>query len=524
MLQPICLDTYDFPTMRREGTIYVDKTSPLHTLIRRPGARLFFVSRPRRFGKSLMISTLDAIFRGRRELFEGLAIAKEGYGFEPYPVLRFSFGTMDVLTVETFEKEFKARVADSLREEGIAYDPAQAPGTNFGRAIDALYERGGGRGVVVLIDEYDAPVSRALADLGKAETIREILSAFYGQLKEKVGKIRFMMMTGVTKFTQLSVFSALNNLVDLTLSAETATMLGYTEEDLTRYFEGHMRAHAEVMGVTYEAYREEFERWYDGYRFSPDEEKRVYNPYAVARVLGEKRKWFTGTWTQTGQPSALRNFFRNHQIPELDYECLTGQDETLFDTYDLRDLSPVTLLYQGGYLTIKDYDPDLAYTLGVPNEEVRQSLNAFIARQVARQEDDANFPNRVRILLNSGDFAAAFEAIAAIYAHLPYGAKEGRVPEASYQRSLFILLTGAGLRVVAEDTQSAGRADIVARSTNRVYVFELKVGGTAREAIAQIRARGYAEPYRAGAEAVFLFGLAFDHATHRLADTAAEPL
>ena len=222
MLKPINETTYDFPELIEGGFIYVDKTAALQQLIANRGAKLCFISRPRRFGKSLMLSTLKAIFQGRRELFEGLAIAKTDYDWsDVYPVIHFDFGTMDVETREGFQRRFVARVKNGLQDAGYDYDDALDPDVNFGKAINELVERHG-KPVVVLIDEYDAPVGHAIADPDKAETIRERMAAFYGQLKLNVAKIRFLMMTGVTKFTQLSVFSALNNLKDFTLSAQYA--------------------------------------------------------------------------------------------------------------------------------------------------------------------------------------------------------------------------------------------------------------------------------------------------------------
>ena len=523
MPRPINETTYDFPTLRRNGCVYVDKTKAFHALITDAGGNnLFFIARPRRFGKSLMLSTLKAIFQGRRELFEGLDIAKTDYDWsDVYPVLHFSFGTMDVSSLEAFEAELVARLEKTFAEVGLEYDRASLPSVNFGRALDTLAARQG-KPVVVLIDEYDAPVGHAIADPDKAEAIRDRMAAFYGQLKENVANIRFLMMTGVTKFTQLSVFSALNNLCDLTLAASTATLLGYTQEELEDNFGDHMREHAAIMGKTYENYLKDFERWYDGYRFSPDVAVRVYNPVAVAKTLSAKRPWFGATWSQTGHASVIMRYLGRAPLDEMDYEYIAGQNDAIFDTCNLRDIDPVTLLIQGGYLTIKDYDPDSGYTLGVPNEEVRRDLNTQLLGAL-RRPDISALVATVRTSLADGDYPRFLDALKAYYAGFTYGSREDKIHEANYQRLLAVLLSACGLSVVPEATQAAGRADVVA-TTRRgaVHLFELKVGGTAAEALAQIKAKGYAAPYRAQGKAIHLFGLAFDPATHRLVDALSE--
>ena len=524
MPRPINETTYDFPTLRRFGCVYVDKTQVFHALITNPGGNnLFFISRPRRFGKSLMLSTLKAIFQGRRELFDGLAIAKADYDWsDVYPVLHFDFGTMESETVDAFQRRFVTRVKNGLQDAGCDYDDRLLPDDNFGNAIKTLGARCG-KPVVVLIDEYDAPVGHAIADPDKAEAIRDRMAAFYGQLKVNVAAIRFLMMTGVTKFTQLSTFSALNNLNDLTLAAPTATLLGYTQEELEAYFGEHMREHAKVMGKTYEDYLKDFKHWYDGYRFSPYVRETVYNPVAVAKTLAAKNPWFGATWSQTGRPGVLMNILKNVSLADIDCERTPPQAETVFDTVGLRDIKPITLLVQGGYLTIADYDPNAGYTFRVPNEEVRRDLNTLIAETTLDKPGEVGFAN-IRGALYSGDFATFLDGLKAYYAALTYGPREKQVHEANYQRLLTVLLSACGLDVVPEATQAAGRADVVAQWSKAVYIFELKVGGTAQEALAQIHARGYAAPYRAGTKAIHLFGLAFDPAKRLLADAQAETL
>ena len=508
--EKIAQGTYDFRIMREDGFRYVDKTALLYPLITRGRDSFFFISRPRRFGKSLMLSTLEYLFQGRRDLFKGLAIDRMDYDWAEYPVLHFNFGTMDVTTFDSFYSTFVARVMQAFKEAKVTYDPAFAPGDNFANAIRSLAQDRG-KPVVILIDEYDAPVGAALNDIEKAEAIRAKLSAFYGEIKNNVGNIRFMMMTGVTRFTQLSVFSAL------------ATLLGYTDEELEANFSKTLHRHAAVMGLSYEDYREKLRWWYNGYRFARWNTAKVYNPFAIGQTLGACEPEFIGTWIATGQTSAVINYFTNNQLAERDYENVEGVTEEDLEVCGLENIRPVAMLYQSGYLTIKDYRTPY-FTLGFPDEEVRHAFNTQLVQKFAGKKDN-DYRNLTCLALMKGDVATFLGRLSDLYAHLAYGPQENSVHEFSYQRILYVLLTSDGsFRVTAEDRQSHGRADLVAETPERVFVFELKVDGTPQEAIEQIKEKGYAEPYRHSGKEVHLIGLSFDGQTRHLIGTATEPL
>ena len=520
--EKIAQGTYDFRVMREDGFRYVDKTALLYPLVTRGRDSFFFISRPRRFGKSLMLSTLECLFRGQRELFKGLAIDKMDYDWAEYPILHFNFGTMDVTTLESFYAGLVTRVKQAFENVGVVYDPALAPNDNFSNAIRFL-ARDRGKPVVILIDEYDAPVGHALNDIAKATAIRAKLSAFYGEIKNNVGNIRFMLMTGVTRFTQLSVFSALNNLTDLTMDSRYATLLGYTDEELEANFSKTLHRHAEVMGLSYEDYREKLRWWFNGYRFSPDCEDKVYNPFAIGQTLGALKRRFTGTWIATGQTSTVINYFTNNQLVERDYENVEGVTEEDLDVCGLENIRPVAMLYQSGYLTIKDFR-DPYFTLGFPDEEVRRAFNTQLVQKFTGKEDN-DYRNLTCLALMKGDVVTFLGRLSDLYAHLAYGPQEDSIHEFSYQRILYVLLTSDGsFRVTAEDRQTHGRADLIAETPERVFVFELKVDGTPQEALAQIKEKGYAEPYRHSGKEVYLIGLSFDGATRRLTGTASEPL
>ena len=521
-MRPIATDTNDFPRLRRENCIYVDKTEYVHRLVSQPGSRLFFMSRPRRFGKSLTLSVLKALFSGRRELFDGLFIAeKTDWNWnETYPIIHFEFNDVTTTSVEDFEESFAIHVQERLENAGYSYDKALPPPENFGKAIESLSAKNGGKGVVILIDEYDAPVGHSLGDIDMAEKIRDRMSALYSRMKNRTGDIRFLLMTGISKFTRLSVFSALSNLVDVTQRSEYATMFGYTEEELTANFEEHLREHAKIMGKTYEDYRTEMKRWYNGFRFSTEVDTTVYNPVSVALTLAAKERSFKATWATTGRPSMLMNYLKREDLLSINYEKVEEVSGEAFDVAELRNLTALALLYQSGYLTIKGYDADVGdYTLGVPDEEVRRDLSTLVAG-VAADKDVAWAANLGKSLLRF-NWPRVSVGLKSLFAHLPYGPREDDVQEFSYERVLYALLASQGIEVVSEDRQSNGRADIVAKHKRGIYIFELKVDEPVDKAFAQIREKKYAEPYLADGRPIWLIGLSFDSKTRHLVDFAA---
>ncbi len=519
-MKPIATNIADFEALRKEGLLYVDKTAHLHRLITKPGSTFFFCARPRRFGKSLSVTTLKSIFLGHREFFDGLAIAETDYDWKPHAVIHFNWGGVDVADIETFKESFADAVRDALVASGYAYDANAQPSTNLARAIDYFYAKDG-VGPAILIDEYDDPVAKALADVDLAERIRTRLSTMYAQFKDNSGKIRFLYITGVSKFTKLSVFSALSSLNDISFETAYAALYGYTEEELDANFEGYFRARADLMGISYEAFRERLKFWYNGYRFGKVCPTRVYNPVSVALALTSDIPEFSPTWTSTGRASTLMNYIRRDGALEIDPDRETFAGESDFDVADLSHIQPVGLLYQTGYLTIADYSYGL-YTLRVPDEEVRQDLAALLAGAYAGR--DAQWSASLGVKLRSGQFGAFFDGLRALYSKLPYGPREGfeRKNEFSYTRPLCMLLAAQGFRYDPEAAQTQGRGDLVATHPCGVYIFELKVDDTAADALAQIRERRYAEPYRAQGLPIVAIGLAFDSKTRQLVDAAAE--
>ena len=508
-------------TMDKGNCIYVDKTGYFHRLVTAPGENLFFIARPRRFGKSLMITTFKYIFEGRRELFKGLRIDRTDYDWKVHPVIHIDFSRCSARTHAEFMRDLPSVMRTSIVNSGCSYDEKLTPSVNFMNAIEWHFKRG--TPCVVLIDEYDDPVAQALADPREAELVRSTLSLIYGKVKGMTHMIRFLMMTGVSKFAKLSVFSVLSNLTDISSEAEYAAMLGYTEDELDEYFGEHMAAHAKVMGLSDEAYRLELKRWYNGYRFSKSNPVTVYNPVSTGLTFAAQSPEFEGTWTQTGRASMLMNFIRREGVLQVDLDGVVSAVEPDFDVSDLGNLNPIGMLYQTGYLTIAEYSQGL-YQLRVPDEEVKRDVAALVAGAWASR--DAQWSVSLGAKLRTGKWGDFFEGLKALYAKLPYGSRESfeRKNEFSYQRPLCALLAAQGFRYDPEVTQTAGRSDLVAEHPSGVWIFELKVDETAEAALAQIKAKGYAAPYRARNLPVWAIGLAFDSKTRQLIDAKEERL
>ena len=532
-MKQINTGTSDFQDLIESESIYVDKTAYLHKLISDKRNKVLFISRPRRFGKSLTISALKALFEGHRDLFRGLAIDKSDWTWQTHPVIHFRFNELRTESVEAFDADFVAYVKKQLVATGYAYDHTVPHPINFANAIEQLYDKScdehakdpehKGEGVVILIDEYDAPVGHALDDIPRAEAIRARMSSLYAQMKDRTGCIRFLLMTGISKFTKLSVFSALSNIRDISQRDDSAAMFGYTEEELTANFEEHLREHAARMGKPYDEYRAEMKRWYNGFRFAKNDETTVYNPISIAYTLDEKSpSGFSATWATTGRPSMLMNYLRREDVLEIDPEETKKVRESAFDVAELRDLKPIPMLFQSGYLTIKSYNGKTQqFTLGVPDEEVRRDLCTLMTGVAA--DRSAQWASSLGDHLLAEEWNEFFIGLKSLYAAMAYGSTETSVHENSYGRCLSFLLASCGFDFRMESVQADGRADVVADHPALTCVFELKVGEPVDRAFAQIRAKGYADPYVATGKPIWLVGLSFDRETHKLVDCAAVP-
>ena len=356
-----------------------------------------------------------------------------------------------------------------------------------------------------------------------AERIRSSLAPIYGQMKDRSGKIRFLMITGVSKFTKLSVFSALSSLVDISFEDDYASMLGYTEDELDRYFPEHMEAHRKVMGLSAKKYRDEIKRMYNGYRFWLDEGENVYNPVSINRTMANRKKRFELYWAKTGKASFLMNFLKRGDVLAIDPANLKSVSEAAFDVSDLGNLPVIGMLYQTGYLTIKEYKSAYLggiFDLGVPDEEVRQDLSALMTNLVSNK--DVLWAVNIGAKLLEGDWPAFFDGLAALYAGAVYGTTEGKPHELSYARCLKFLLQGQGFRVEQEVSHAGGRTDIVADHPCGTYIFELKVNKPPKVAMSQVQRKKYAAPYRAAGKPVWAVGLSFNGRTRQFKGGRAE--
>ena len=521
-MQTISKNNCDFPTLRQSGCLYVDKTAWLHRMATDRGAYFYFLARPRRFGKSLMISTLKAMFQGKRDLFEGLAIMNTDWDWsKTWPVIHLNMGMCAAADYETFAQNLPLCMEEGLKGAGVRYDKALTPSGNFGRAIDKL--AGKGKPPVILIDEYDDPVACALKNPDVAERIRDALAPVYKQMKDRSGKIRFLMITGVSKFTKLSIFSALSSLVDISFEDAYASMLGYTEDELDRYFSEHMEAHRKVLGMTAKAYRDEIKRLYNGYRFWLGKGENVYNPVSINLTMANQKDEFELYWAETGKASFLMNMIRRGDVLAVDPEKLEDVSKAQLDFSDLHRFPVAGMLYQTGYLTILDYNKATKrFTLGIPDDEVREDFSSLMSGLVA--DKDTIWASDIGGHLQSARWPEFFEGLKALYAGAVYGSTEGKTHELSYARCLKFLLLGQGFRVMQEVAHAGGRTDIVAAHPCGTYIFELKVDKPPKVAMSQIQRKKYAAPYRVAGKPVRAIGLSFNGKTRQFKGGRAEPV
>ena len=521
----INVQSSEFPLIREKRNIYVDKTSFFYRLIQagEASASTFFLARPRRFGKSLMISTLKAIFQGKRELFEGLAIAKEDYDWQSWPVIHLDLSQTLAETVEDFLAGFRNEVWQALLDFDDSGE-ATPPVIRLRNVLKRFIREG--KQVVLLIDEYDAPICHTLNRPEFCERIRSELANFYAVLKGNQAAIRFAMITGISKFASLAVFSGLNNIVDLTYNPDYATMLGYTQEELEANFAEHLDRRAQEMHLSKADFMAGLAHWFNGYRFSGDSEESVYNPVAIARTLSSSKRVFAAQWSTTGRPSTLTTFLRRNELLSLDFDKpLMASPAELETSSQLAALSPIVVLYQTGYLTIKGYQAAYdRYILGIPDEEVRRDLNAFLC-ELAIPDDAQRSRLNAHIDYESRDIFLRAD-LPDFYAKCHYGATEERIQEYNYQRLLQAFFLARGFEPIVEAGQSSGkRADMVVKLPDFIYLFEFKTDGTtAQEALQQIKDRGYTTPYLHDGRPLVIVGLSFHKGKRELQGIAYEDL
>ena len=521
---------FDFAVLRdpKDDYIYVDKTAQLYE-IAKPGADgIYYLPRPRRFGKSLMISTLKYLFLGRRDLFKGLWIDSSDWDWdnEIYPVLHLDMSQAASKDAAELEASLRKLVKAHCEEHGVEFD-AQAPvQTVFADILRELKKKSPNGKYVLLIDEYDAPISGLLdTPEGRAELpkVRKTLHDFYVQAKSECGNMRFLMVTGVSKFAKTSIFSAFNNPVDLTLDARTADLLGYTHEELEKYFHEHIQAFADKEGVSYEAMFAKLLSWYDSYQFSPGRLVKVVNPVSLGRALANKA--FGNYWEATAGSTLIFDAIKvNNKAPE---DFAAKFKLRRLDASDALDAPAVALLYQGGYLTIDKPIDDETALLKIPNLEVRDSLyDVYISRLLGRDfeidEMECTADETAECIASDPSGDAMKKLFVTAYSKLPADWKFRDEREA--KRYFIAFMVFARAEVVGEEQHSLGRPDAVLRTEKGIYIFEFKYGKSAEDALDQCRQRRYADAFAADGRAVTYVGVNYDPATATINEVKVEPV
>lgn len=510
MKYPIGIQSFD--SLISEGYVYIDKTDLIFNLA--TSGRYFFLSRPRRFGKSLLLSTLKAYFEGRRHLFDGLAISRMESEWLEYPVLRLDLNAEDYNSEQSLVNLLNNQLTIWEKSYGV-FESESSLALRFGGVIRRAYEQTG-RKVVILVDEYDKPLLQSIDNPELQERYRNILKAFYGNLKTCDQYIRFAFLTGVTKFGKISVFSDLNNLNDISLDRRFSTICGITEDEMKGVLAEPIRQMGEGMGKTYEEMREEMRAMYDGYHFSSDTTKGVYNPFSVINALysGELRNY----WFTTGTPMILVR-----QLLKTDYPMSNiGREEIssdLLGSIEVMSENPLPLMYQSGYLTIKGHDKDFnTYTLGYPNREVEQSFTQFLSQYyVPKPKGSSSFSinNFVRDV-RGGNAESFVSRMVALFADGNYQVVGDR--EVYFQNTLYVFFKLMGFYVEVERHTSDGRMDVVLQTSDYIYIIELKVDESAAAAMQQIEEKQYALPFAADARRLYKIALNFNSQTRKIDD------
>ena len=520
-LLPIMTENSSFSNLRESGCIYVDKTGYIAKLIAISG-KMYFLSRPRRFGKTLTVSTLEAIFQGRRELFKGLAIDKTDYDWKTYPIIHIDFGDCGKSTPEGLEGWLKDRLEEVADSYGVGpLDMTKTSDDLFAKLILLLSKKDK---VVVLVDEYDKVLSDNVFS-PEVEKLRQVLGNFYQVVKTKGALLRFVFITGVTKYARLSVFSKMNNLNDLSLDPGYGTMLGYTQKELEENFAGYIEQGVKDTGMGREAYLAKVREMYDGYRFAPGCET-VYNPVSVGSFFdgsdgGGVR--FNDYWIDTGSSKLVMDMAQS-----VDLGMGMGADAlSEFDVAELKDMrgdinKVQAFLLQTGYLTIETGNESMLM-LRFPNAEVRNAYSKSLLRRLYGPTSQ-NVIMAMENRLKEGDTASFMELLAAFFAKIPY--KETR-KESDFAQIVDALVAAMSVevRMASEDRTSAGRIDLTVETDRHVYVMEFKADKSAEAALRQVKEKRYADKFRLEkGKTIHLLGIAFSSTGHTVQDWKEEVL
>ncbi len=507
-LQRLPVGDSSFESIRANECVYVDKTRHLFQMA--DEGKYYFMSRPRRFGKSLTVSTLRCMFQGKKDLFDGLWIAENTeWEWEPHPVVFLDFNGISHDTPENLKLSLQRTLQQTAGACDVSSD-APLLKNQFKELILSLYRKTG-MPVVILIDEYDKPLIDHLGKGKKALEIakanRDILKYFFGVIKDGdvSPALGLVFITGVSKFSRVSIFSELNNLEDLTMTEPYADMLGYTQEELEKYFRPHIGQFSEKTGRSESEITEMLGRYYNGYRFSK-RDIRVYNPFSVLSAL--KQRDFRNYWFETGTPTFLVNLLKERDYPVVKIENLQ-LDEQIFSVYEIGCLQPEALLYQTGYITIRDVE-DGIFSFQYPNQEVRISFLKFLMfSYIPGNGSDKSLFLRLSGFLKQENTDAFMETVTAIFASIPY-ALETKRDEAYFHTIFYLMVCASGVNALSEIMTCKGRIDLAMEFPDKIYIIEFKCNRSAQAAIDQIREKGYADRYRRRGKKIILMGISFD--------------
>lgn len=545
MRQRLPVGIQNFEKLRNDNYLYVDKTALIYKLI--ATSNPYFLSRPRRFGKSLLVSTMQAIFEGKRELFKGLEIDSLDYDWKSYPVLRLDMSEIDPTNQAGFEFLLKKHIATLAQKFALRVDETLSAGMVFSSLIRQLGEAYGQ--IVVLIDEYDKPILSVIHDSARLTSVRTILRDFYTVLKAHDGYLRFLFLTGVSEFSQVNIFSGLNHLTKLTFSNEFGALLGYTDNEIDHYFGSYIEEMEQELAPQELPVRQELRQMYNGYQFC-DKPPRVYNPYSVLRSLQEKK--FLYYWYQTGTPAFLvrlleldisnffsleKNRYTQDALGELILEKRVAlQSSMLSSGAYLQDLNPSimsypALLYQTGYWTIENYDPtDMSYALRIANKEVKDALSRVLSTDIlGRHNAEAARKEllQLRDYIKNNNLDALRDLLVIICSGIPYTIQDThnyRAPECYYQTVFYMIFWLANLPIQVEMASSGGRMDAMLATATHRYIFEFKIKASAQDAIAQIKDRRYYQQFLNEPQKIILIGVKFDVDTRNITEWLVEPL
>ena len=527
-----------FEKLRRTGCLYVDKTAFVWSLTQ--FSNPYFLSRPRRFGKSLFLSTLAAYFLGQKELFTGLylekaeeeqAVQENRAAWEVYPVLYLDFNIGNYTDPKALDERLHVLLESEESSYGIETGEKEQPffASRFEKLLKTAYKQTG-KQVVILVDEYDKPL---LQTMGVNEELNEhdrnTLKAFYSVIKTCDEYIRFAFLTGVTKFSKISIFSDLNNLRDISMEEDYAGICGISQEELESNFQPEIQALATRQSLTYQQVLAELKQWYDGYLFH-QAGKGMYNPYSVLSALVKKE--IKSYWFSTGTPTFLVNYLKeaHYYIPDLDGKVELNEEE--LETYRAVAEDALPILFQAGYLTIKEYISDVRlYRLGFPNDEVRYGFlrNVLPAYSAVPFTQGGAWVARFVQDIREGKVDSFMERMQSLIAGIPYDnftEENLKLREQNYQAAVYLIFKLMGQFVQTEEHCSTGRIDCVVRTVDTVYIFEFKLSGngSAEDALNQIKENRYAEQYKADSKKIVLIGSSFDEQTRTIKDWKTEAL